>query len=203
MNRTARRVSVTTAVAAVAIAWPAAAQERPLVVLDAGHGGEEAGVVWGDILEKDVILRLVFDVAAEFVEHGYDVRLTRTGDYEVAWPDRRAMAEAAGGDLLLMFHAMGKEDEAVHGAEVYFFEGDAASTRAARLIGEALEDGGTAVEVLSREWDFLQSPSVPTVMIELGHLSNPLERRALLSEEYHRELAAALMGVADRVSEGG
>lgn len=171
-------------------------QDRPLVVIDPGHGGDQPGVVHGDIVEKDVILRLAFNMASEFVRHGFDVRLTRTGDYDVPWDERRAMAERADADLLLMLHAMGKEDESIHGAEVYFYEEDAGSSGAARLVGEALEAGGTAVQLLPRPWPFLQSSTVPTVMIELGHLSNPLERRALASDDYHRELARSMMRVA-------
>jgi N-acetylmuramoyl-L-alanine amidase len=181
----------------------AQAQERPIVVIDAGHGGEEAGVVHGDILEKDIILRVAFNMAAEFVKHGFDVRLTRTGDYNVAWDRRREIAEEAGADLLLMLHAMGQEDESVHGAEIYFQEESAVSSRAARLVGEEMEAGGTAVALLPRPWPFLQSPTVPTVMIELGHLSNPLERRALLSDSYHRELARSMMRVTEALAEDG
>lgn len=172
------------------------AQERPIIVIDAGHGGDEIGVQHGEILEKDVILRLAFNVAAEVVRHGYDVRLTRTGDYPVAWDDRRAIAEEAGADLLVMLHAMGKEDPAIHGAEIYYYEEDANSTRAAHLAASAMTADGTAVSVLPRPWPFLQSAAVPTVMIELGHLSNPLELRSILSDDYHRALAHMLMDVA-------
>ncbi|MDH3734591.1 MAG: N-acetylmuramoyl-L-alanine amidase [Gemmatimonadota bacterium] len=194
---------VLTAVALVgAILGPGgvSAQDRPIVVIDAGHGGDEAGVVHGDILEKDVILRLAFNMAAEFVRNGFDVRLTRTGDYALAWDDRRAVAEEAGADLLLMLHAMGKDDPAIHGAEVYFFEEDAESSMAARLTGEALEAGGTTVTSIPKPWPFLQSPTVPTVMIELGHLSNPLELRSLMSDDYHRQLARALMEVTEALT---
>lgn len=181
----------------------ARAQERPIVVIDAGHGGEEAGVVHGDILEKDVILRVAFNMAAEFVKHGFDVRLTRTGDYNVAWDRRREIAEDAGADLLLMLHAMGNDDESIHGAEIYFQEENAISSRAARLVGAEMEESGTAVALLPRPWPFLQSTTVPTVMIELGHLSNPLERRALFSDAYHRELAHSMMRVTEALLEDG
>ena len=172
-------------------------QDRPLVVIDPGHGGDQPGVIHGDVVEKDVILVLAFNMAAELVRHGFDVRLTRTGDYDVPWDERRAMAERAEADLLLMLHAMGKEDESIHGAEVYFYEEDARSSGAARLVAEALEDDGTEVQVLARPWPFLQSPTVPTVMIELGHLSNALERRALFSDDYHRHLARSMIRVAE------
>jgi N-acetylmuramoyl-L-alanine amidase len=179
------------------------ARERPTVVIDAGHGGDDAGVVSGDLVEKDLVLRIAFVMAAEFVKAGWDVRLTRDGDVAVAWDDRRGLAEQTSADLLLMLHAMGNDDKTVHGAEIYFSADVDASVRAARFVSEAMESAGSQVVLESKPWPFLASPTVPTVMIELAHMSHPVERRLLLMEDFHRELAHQMIEAASRVTSSG
>jgi len=184
-------------------ALPVAAQDRPIIVLDPGHGGAQAGVVVGDLLEKDLVLRLAFITAAEFVKEGYDVRLTRTGDYAVANDDRRAQAEAADASLFISLHMIQSEDPNRHGAEIYFSEGVPASVRAAGIFAAAMEEDGVVVVQEARTSPFLASPTVPTVMIEAGFLTHPVEQRFLVSDDYHRRLARVFVEAAGRVLRGG
>jgi N-acetylmuramoyl-L-alanine amidase len=176
------------------------AQERPIVMIDPGHGGPDAGVVEGELVEKDLILQIAFVVASEFVHAGYDVRLTRTGDYAVSWNDRRARAEEEGAALLIMLHINRNADPTRHGAEIYFSEGSPASVRAAAAFAEELRADGTEVLLDPRGQAFLQSPSVPTVMLEVGFMTNPLERRMLQSDAYHHELGRAFVRAAARLT---
>lgn len=181
---------------------PLAGQGRPIIVLDPGHGGPQAGVVVGELLEKDLVLRLAFVTAAEFVKAGYDVRLTRTGDYGVANNDRRSQAEEAGAALFVSLHMIRSDDPARHGAEIYFSEEFPGSARAARIFAEAMEEDGVAVIQEVRTSAFLASPIVPTVMIEAGFLTHPVEQRFLVSDDYHRRLARVFVQAAERVLEG-
>jgi N-acetylmuramoyl-L-alanine amidase len=189
----ARRFVAAATIALLACANAAAAQDRPIVVLDPGHGGAVAGTVAGELIEKDVVLRVAFTAAAALVRHGYDVRLTRTGDYDVSWDDRRSFAEDVGAALLIMLHITRSDDATRHGAEIYADLGNAASAGAAHAVADALRAAGGEVVVEARPWPFLQSPTVPTVMIELGFATNPVERRLLMSDAFHRELGEAFV----------
>lgn len=183
---------------ALLVAVPAAAQSRPLVVIDPGHGGAEAGVVAGDILEKDLILRVAFAMGAEFVAAGYDVHFTRTRDVAVAWDDRRAQAEDAGAVALIMLHAMQSEDPSDSGAEVYFAPGNGPSTALSNAAADQLRELGSGVLVEPRpDWPFLQSTSVPTTMIELAHLTNSEDRRNMLDPVFHHALGRALVAAVE------
>jgi N-acetylmuramoyl-L-alanine amidase len=186
------------ALAALLVGAPLAAQERPIIMIDPGHGGPEAGVTVDQLLEKDLVLRLAFTTAAEFVRAGYDVRLTRTGDYPVAGADRRAQAEAAGAALLLSLHMIRSDDPNRHGAEIYFNETIPSSVRGAGVFAQAMEEDGIAVVQMARQGAFLSSPTVPTIMVEAGFLTHPVERRVLVAEPYHRRLAAIFVEATDR-----
>jgi len=175
-----------------------AAQDRPVIMIDPGHGGAQAGVVVGDLLEKDLVLRLAFVTAAEFVKEGFDVRLTRTGDYALPNDERRARAEAAGAALLVSLHMIQSEDPNRHGAEIYFSPEVPASVRAAGIFAQAMEADGVVVVQEARSGAFLASPTVPTVMIEAGFLTHPVEQRFLTEDAYHRRLARVFVDAVRR-----
>ena len=178
-------------------------QERPLVVIDPGHGGPDVGVEHEGWLEKDLVLQIGFVIGAEFVRAGFDVIYTRTRDEAVAWDARRSVAEDAGASLLLMLHANGDEDGSRHGAEVYAHLYDPRSARLADEVARALRASGSAVVLEARDWGFLRSSSVPTAMIELAFMTHPVERRLLRTSDFRHELGRALASAAAEFLSGG
>lgn len=85
-RRTLMRVIAATAlVAAVAVASPAFA--RPLVVVDAGHGGIYNHARYGTFLEKQANLLFAFELGRQLYAAGYDVEFTRTSDTAVTYGD--------------------------------------------------------------------------------------------------------------------
>jgi len=167
------------------------------VVIDPGHGGSEAGVVAGDIVEKDVILEVAFVIGAEFVKAGYDVQYTRTRDVEVAWADRRGQAEAAGAVALFMLHAMQNDDPSVGGAEIYFDEDAAASVALSEAVAGQIRTLGIGAALIPRPSSFLESETVPTSMIELVHLTNPREANLLRNAAFQHRIGAALVAALE------
>jgi N-acetylmuramoyl-L-alanine amidase len=171
----------------------AAAQTRPIVMIDPGHGGEQAGVRTADLLEKDLVLRAAFVLGDAFVARGYDVRLTRSGDQTIPNPERRRAAEAAGAAAMISLHFNQNADSTRNGIEIYGNLEDAKVADLANRLASGLRAGGIPVTVAPRAGEFLTSPSVPTVMIEAGFLTHPVERRLATSSAYHRELAASIV----------
>ncbi len=88
------------------------------------------------------------------------------------------------------------DDAERHGAEIYVSDEVPASVRAAGVFAEAMERDGVAVVQEARTSPFLASSSVPTVMIEAGFLTHPVEQRFLVSEAYHRRLAQLFVQAA-------
>lgn len=178
---------------------PAAAQEGPLVFIDPGHGGEQPGVVADGLEEKDLVLRLGFLVAEALAREGYETRMSRTGDEGPGFADRIAVAEAAGADLFLSLHINGDDDPAAWGTEIFLAEELPRSVEAAEAVRAALEETGARVTLIGQPWDVLKSESFPTVMLELGHLTHPVERRLMVSRAYHEEVAEALVTAVRQV----
>ena len=177
----------------------ATAQDGTVVMIDAGHGGGDAGVQHEGINEKDYALRASFAFAEEFAIRGYDVVLTRTGDTAIGYDERRAIAEEAHAALFVSLHINGsRDDPSRHGTVIFVNEGDAKVAAIASAVKTALEEAGGSVVIEGRPWEFLASPTVPTIMIEMGYMTHPVERRLVLSSSYHHQMAAT---IADAVEE--
>jgi N-acetylmuramoyl-L-alanine amidase len=115
--------------------------ERPIIVLDPGHGGRDPGAVAeGAALEKDVVLAVARRLKAILaVSERYDLRMTRDSDVAVALGERVAIASAAKANLFISIHADTFAGQplagAVRGGSVYILS-DRASNRTAQALAE-------------------------------------------------------------------
>jgi N-acetylmuramoyl-L-alanine amidase len=108
---------------------------RPLVVIDAGHGGRDPGSTGGGVREKDVVLAIARSLRAELLEAGgIRVAMTREDDRIVPLADRPEIARQLGADLFLSIHADSAGERAdVAGASIYTLSNEASSEAAARF----------------------------------------------------------------------
>lgn len=121
----------------VATALPALAQtpllfpkQTPRIALDPGHGGKDPGARGPTgLLEKDVCLALARNLALR-LESRYRVILTRSDDYQVELPQRAAIANQAGADLLVSLHTGAGFVHASRGMAVYYYADTARSAPA-------------------------------------------------------------------------
>lgn len=90
------------------------------IVIDPGHGGEDAGVVVGDAVEKDVALALARELKTE-LERRLNARvvLTRTTDRAVSGVERAEIANRARADLVVSLHLDGFSAGRARGATAY------------------------------------------------------------------------------------
>lgn len=99
---------------------PVRAAERPLIVIDAGHGGRDPGAHGASSDESDVTLAAAQALKQELERTGrYRVRLTRESDAYVALYRRVSIARQADADLFISLHADAGADPATRGASVY------------------------------------------------------------------------------------
>jgi N-acetylmuramoyl-L-alanine amidase len=97
-----------------------ARKEKPLIVIDAGHGGRDPGAQGVHAQEKAVTLAAARELKAAIERTGrYRVRLTRDSDVYVIHGRRVQIARDAGADLFISLHADAGTDPALRGASVY------------------------------------------------------------------------------------
>jgi N-acetylmuramoyl-L-alanine amidase len=114
---------------------------RPLVVIDAGHGGHDPGASGADFTEKTLVLGLARALRDRLLaEGGIRVALTRSDDRFLALSERVDMARRLNADLFVSIHAdsAGERGE-VTGASIYTLSDVASSEAAARFAARENE----------------------------------------------------------------
>ena len=109
---------------------------RPLVVIDAGHGGHDPGAINRESgrREKDVTLAIARAIRDALVKSGrVRVALTRDDDRFLVLEERSGIARKLGADLFISIHADAAENADAHGATVYTLSETASDREAARL----------------------------------------------------------------------
>jgi N-acetylmuramoyl-L-alanine amidase len=138
---------------------------RPLVVIDAGHGGRDPGAIspHGG-REKDVTLALARSIRDELVASGrLRVALTRDADAFIDLRERYEIARRLGADLFVSVHAdAAPNNDGARGATIYTLS-EVASDREAALL--AARENRTG---LIRDADLSRDPGVNRILIDLA-----------------------------------
>ena len=114
----------------------AMSESKPIIMIDAGHGGVDPGAVSrGGIFEKDITLSIALITFDLLNKSGrYDARLTRETDQFIRLYDRVKMAREADADLFISIHADSvRGGERVSGASVYTLSPTASDAQTAAL----------------------------------------------------------------------
>ena len=107
---------------------------KKVVVIDAGHGGRDAGAQGVMGYEKDVNLAAALTLADQLGRSGrYKVVLTRSTDVYVPLETRVRVAQRAGADLFISLHSDSAPETNLKGASVYTLS-DKASSRATKFV---------------------------------------------------------------------
>lgn len=161
----------------------AASPGRPIVVLDAGHGGRDPGAkgVSGATSEKELTLALARELRAELAERGrVRVALTREDDRYLTLDQRAEIARRLGASAYLSLHIDSAPNPLARGATVYSLSDVASDAEAARLADKENKAG----EGLSSEPD----GSVRGMLSDLA-LREQMNASASLAERLVRKSA--------------
>ncbi|MFN0263334.1 N-acetylmuramoyl-L-alanine amidase [Tepidamorphus sp. 3E244] len=234
-----------------------AAGRKPLIVVDAGHGGVDPGAKGkSGTLEKDIVLAVAKKFAESLELTGrYRVTMTREDDTFVRLGDRVQIAREAEASLLISIHADAIRYAGISGATVYT-RSDKASDRASQMLAdrenradliagvdlseESDEVAGILFDLARREtrhfstlfgkglvdqfrgkvkliknplrsarFHVLGAPDVPSVLVEIGYLTNERDEKVMKSDEWREKVVGAMVesvnnyfgrGVAQKVN---
>lgn len=215
-------------------------REKPLIVIDAGHGGVDAGTVSASgVLEKDIVLAFAKKLQERLEQTGkVAVLLSRTDDTFLPLGSRVQFARDHAADLFLSIHADSEHEGSVRGATVYTLSDRASDREAAALAAkenasdliagldlqqEADDVTDILVDLTRREtrnfsaafanglvgdlasatrmiknprrsagFQVLKAHDVPSVLVEIGYLSNDQDEKLLTSDEWRSRVADAV-----------
>jgi len=202
-------------------AWVAARQDV-FIVLDPGHGGDDAGVIGaGGATEKDLCLDLAERVKKKIDQLlGYPTFLTRSRDETLSLQERAAQANNHLGTVYISIHLAGFPDQSVHGFGIYYLRqvhgGPLPSEKGSDGLSlwntqqaAYLDQSSLLAEALHQEFikDFPSDTdlgvhalpvypfgalSMPAVLIEPAVLTNPVQEGLLRKEAFREEIADAI-----------
>ncbi len=220
--------------------------ERPVIVVDAGHGGKDPGAMNSrGVKEKDIVLKFAHALRKALQRRGYRVVMTRAGDTFLKLRQRVQVARAHHAALFVSIHVDKFRRGNVKGLGIYTLseqasDADAAALarmeNAADLIGapedEIADDKvrDILVDLTQRETNatshllatrlvrslrgvvplrrnpvrsaafrVLRAPEIPSLLIELGYITNPRDVRNMLSRAWRRRAAARMASTIDRL----
>lgn len=174
------------------------------LVIDPGHTGQtDPGAVAGGLREADAVL----DVALRLREAlagipGLEIRMTRERNVDPVQPwsqaadlaQRARTANAWGADAYLSIHVNAAGNPQAHGVETYHHpEASEASRRLAQAIhGHLVPLFRADRGVRQKDLAVLRLTRCPAVLVELGFITNPEDRKALADPAFRQRLAEAL-----------
>lgn len=140
-------------------------RSRPLVVIDAGHGGKDPGASVEGYREKDIALGLALALRGRLVEGGgIRVALTREDDSFLVLEERPEIARRMSADLFLSIHADAEGDGSeASGASIYTLSAKASGQAAARFAER--ENSADRLNGVRIEG---QSEQVSAILVELS-----------------------------------
>ncbi|MEG7529771.1 MAG: N-acetylmuramoyl-L-alanine amidase [Hungatella sp.] len=180
-------------------------EEHPLIVIDAGHGGNDPGKIGVDgSLEKDINLQIALRVKQYLEAADVDVVMTRSNDNGLyAIKDRnKKMADMkkrceiirnAEPAAVISIHQNSYHQEEIAGGQVFYYKGSENGKRLAGILQKrfdyVLGDQNKRLEKANGSYYLLLHVKEPIALIETGFLSNWKESKALISTEYQDRLA--------------
>ena len=202
-----------------------ATQAKRLVIIDAAHGGADAGVMVTDkIQEKEVTLILAQLLQKELAKSpDIQTQLTRTSDKTISNAERMKIVKATSGEVLFIsLHVNAGFGNKATGYEIFFpgFKTPATDQNESKAIlkdmeqNKYLNDSVRLAQMIQRNMEnvfprkgrglrdapmpILGDLSIPAVVLEVGFATNTDDRKKILNEKTQQAIAQALAkGIRD------
>lgn len=173
-----------------------------IVVIDAGHGGKDSGALSRDkkYFEKDINLDILLKLKALLDKSDIKAYYTRTTDQTVYLRPRAELVNTVDADYFISIHCNANESSSPNGMEVLYYNNEFKNVRAKDLAGVFSLELEKKVNlkqkgIIERKYNdiYIMSHSlVPTVLLEIGYISNQKDLNYLIREENRDVIANAI-----------
>lgn len=191
-----------------------AGKEKPVVVIDVGHGGNDPGKIGVDgTLEKDINLMIALKLKEYLAASDVKVVMTRERDQGLYkendsqkktadMRNRVKLINETKPAIVVSIHQNSYHEETVNGAQVFYYKGSDKGKKLAEIIQKrfdfVLGEQNRRLAKANDNYYLLLHVKQPIVIVECGFLSNWAESASLNSEEYRNRVAWTVhMGVME------
>ncbi|WP_342580987.1 N-acetylmuramoyl-L-alanine amidase [Ureibacillus sp. FSL W7-1570] len=161
-----------------------------IIVIDAGHGGKDPGASDEGAVEKEITLKVATVVKNKLEAAGAKVVMTRTGDTYPTLEDRVNIALNHYAEVFVSIHVNSAASKSANGTETYYsvqgnvnVEEDA--TLAKAINNQIVKNADMYNRGVKQEdYYVIRNMLLPSVLVELGFITNPEDRAKLTNSEY-------------------
>lgn len=157
------------------------------IVIDAGHGGNDFGAVYGEILEKNISLSIAKEIRKiNESQDKYEIILTRDSDSSPTLTERTDLINRLNPEMVLSLHVNSspQKERSDNGFEVYVQNSDVSKELAGKIYKKF-----NACKIEERNLHMLRETKAPAVLVELGFINNSDNRNYITSEKGQKEIA--------------
>lgn len=177
-----------------------------MVIIDAGHGGEDPGAIGNSgSLEKDINLNIALKLQQFVEQSGGLVLMTRVDDAEMKGSKkndmglRKKLREENEGDIFVSIHLNSYPIESCKGAQTFYANDEKSKELAEKIqknMVDILDENNSRVAKKLTDVYLLKNVNIPSVIVECGFVSNSHEEKLLMDETYQSKVAMAIfMGI--------
>jgi N-acetylmuramoyl-L-alanine amidase len=166
------------------------------IVIDPGHGGADSGACGKqNTREKEINLEVALKLKALLEMSGAIVLLTRNSDVFINLYERSHIANYHKADLFISIHANSHPDHNVRGIEIFHYKGRPTSKAMARKVLNRLTraTGLKPLGVKKARFVVIRETQMPSILIELGFLSNYQEESILKTTAFKEKAALGIL----------
>ena len=173
---------------------------KTIVVLDAGHGGSDTGSygISGDWVEKDYNLDFVAKVQEQFSKKNTKLYLTRSKDVHLSLNERVILANQVEADLFVSIHCNSTDEYEGSGLEA-LYKSDTYKNESQRIAMDCLKRLESVTGLHNRgaldgqSIYIIRNANMPTVLFEMGFLSDENDIAYLKKEENREKMAECIV----------
>ncbi len=182
---------------------------KPTIIIDAGHGGEDGGAVsvTGE-LEKNINLKIAKKLNTFLLSAGYNTKMSRNSDKLVLSDDepyskrldlqnRADIFNSSQNNIVISIHQNKFTQPQYYGTQIFYSQNNSKSEYLAENIKNSVvtllqNENTRECKKAGSEILILNKSNVPTVLVECGFLSNEAEAKLLDEEEYQNKIAYSI-----------
>ncbi|GLB53994.1 hypothetical protein NBRC110019_30350 [Neptunitalea chrysea] len=170
--------------------------QKKVVVINASHGGVDWGITYDSINEKELVLNISQYLSSINDAHIKFVGIRNTDDY-ISLNDRISKVDSIHPDLVITLHVAQDLDIRKSGVVVSVGKNNESDT--SKQYGNKILNGfksqkfGVNDSITTADTYFMNNvKEIPSVLIELGYLSNEKDRKALINSTTKEQIAKAI-----------
>ena len=162
------------------------------IIIDAGHGGSDVGATRDGVYEKDLTLDMAKKLKNILKKKGFEVLMTRDSDTYVSLQERVEFTEKHEGDLFVSIHVNSSVTPEGNGLETHYYTPQ--SYEFAQVVHKEFSSAINSKDrgLFKSKFYVINHTTCPSILVETGFISNPEERKELMTEQRRQKTAEAV-----------